>query len=145
MIQRIQSVFLLLASGSLFSTFALPFATSAEKGEGLLADKVFDIMDHPALLGLAIIGGLVAAMAIFLYNNRSLQLRLTLLTIVSAILLPIVACLLVLTESATVNDTAVYEEKLGIAMPIVAIIFSALAYRNIKKDDRLVKSMDRLR
>jgi predicted membrane protein len=145
MIQRIQSIFLLLASLAFFSLFALPLATSAKAGVGFLADKVYNIMDHPALLALTIIGGVTALAAIFLFRNRGLQLRLTILTLVLSILLPVLAYLLVMTEGTSTTEQAVYTESAGIFMPVVALVFSILAQRNIKKDDKLVRSMDRLR
>lgn len=145
MIQRLQSIFLLLAALSFFSLFGLPLATSSQAGVGFLADKVYNIMDHPILLALTILGGLVATIAIFLFKNRGLQLRLTLLTIVLSILLPVVAYLLVMTEPSSADQQAIYNESAGIAMPIVSLIFGVLAQRYIKKDDKLVNSMDRLR
>ena len=45
------------------------------------------------------------------------------------------------------QDTAAQTAQLGLGLglPVLAIVFAALAYRNIKKDDKLVQSMDRLR
>lgn len=145
MIQRIQSIFLLLASGAFFGEFVFPFATSDVAGSGYLSDNTYNVLDHPVLLVLTIVGGITAAAAIFLYRNRSLQMRLTILTIVWSILLPAVACLLVLTEPSTSGDIARYEEHIGIVLPVVALVCAVLANRAIKKDDQLVRSMDRLR
>ena len=145
MIQRIQSIFLLLAGAAMLGTFGVPFATSATAGTGFLADQLYNVLDHPVLMVLAGLGGALALLAIFLYNNRPLQVRLGYLTIVMSILLPVVAFLLVFLEPAQKEQSALYEDGLGIYLPILALILSILAIRFIKKDDKLVRSMDRLR
>ena len=46
------------------------------------------------------------------------------------------------------QDTAAPAEpndELGIYLPVLFLVFAALAQRGIMKDDKLVKSMDRLR
>ena len=144
MIQRIQSLFLLLSSAAFWTEFALPFATTDVASPGVLSDLVYNIHDSPVLIGLTVIGGLATLGAIFLFNNRSLQKRLSYLGIVMAILLPLVTFLLIYNERTgealgTIND------GLGIYPPIVALIFAVLAGRAIGKDDKLVRSMDRLR
>lgn len=144
MIQRIQSIFLLLASGAFWSEFALPFATSEVESPGVLSDSVYNIHDSPVLLALTVIGGIVTFGAIFLYNNRGLQKRLSYLGVVMAILLPLVAFLLIYNER-TGEALGAINDGLGIYSPIVALIFALLAGRAIGKDDKLVKSMDRLR
>ena len=144
MIQRIQSLFLLLSSAAFWTEFALPFATTDVASPGVLSDLVYNIHDSPVLIGLTIIGGLVTLSAIFLFNNRPLQKRLSYLGIVMAILLPLVAFLLIYNErTGDALNTINYD--LGIYSPLVALIFAVLAGRAIGKDDKLVKSMDRLR
>lgn len=144
MIQRIQSVFLLLSSGAFWTEFALPFATSDVASPGVLSDMVYNIQDSPILLALTVIGGLATLAAIFLFNNRSLQKRLSYVGVVIAILLPLVAFLLIYNER-TGEALGVINDGLGIYPPLVALIFAVLAGRAIGKDDKLVKSMDRLR
>ena len=41
--------------------------------------------------------------------------------------------------------TAVSEKGVGIFLPVISIVFLVLANRAIKKDEDLVKSVDRLR
>lgn len=43
------------------------------------------------------------------------------------------------------GETAVSEKGIGMFLPIVSIVFLALANKAIKKDEDLVKSVDRLR
>lgn len=143
MIQRIQSIFLLLAAAALLGLFGLPFASTAEPvtASALFADQTYNILDHTALTALFIIAAVVCLLSIFLFNNRKLQMRLSLLGIFGAIAGLIVAGVLYSQDAA--GQTA--QLGVGFGLPVVSVILTLLAYRNIKKDEKLVKSMDRLR
>ncbi len=145
MIQRIQSIFLLLASGSFFSLFGLPFASTDTPSAQLFADGIYEIFDNPLLLGLTAVGGGVALLNIFLFKNRGLQLRLGFLTITCSILLALAAMYLFYQESGMMAEASVPEDELGIFAPVSALIFGILANFFIKKDEKLVRSADRLR
>lgn len=143
MIQRIQSIFLLLASLFFFGEFAFPFFKSSPTSSGFFSDSVFNIQDHPILLGLTIAGGLLCLITIFLFNNRSIQQKLVILSIVLAIGLPIVAIFLGMADTpGLLQSSSVF---IGTFLPIGAVIALFLSLRGIKKDDNIVKSMDRLR
>ncbi len=143
MIQRIQSVFLLLAAAFFFLEFAFPFFNSDSYSQGYFTDKAYNIQDHPALLGLTIAAGIVSLIAILLFKNRSLQKSLVYLSIILAIALT--ATMIILLQSNTPEFLQHSTIFIGSFLPLVAIIFLGLSLKNIKKDDKLVKSMDRLR
>lgn len=143
MIQRIQSIYLLIASLGFFGQFFTDFATSAASIPGMFADKIYEIQDHPVLLGLTVFGGVLALATIFLFNNRPLQKKLSIFTLICAIILPVTALMLLLTEGT--EATSEISETLGTFIPVVSVICAYLAYRGINKDDKLVRSMDRLR
>lgn len=145
MIQRIQSVFLLLAAVSFGILFVLPMASSNEKATDFFSDQVFTITDHPVLLILTLTGILVALIAIFLYSNRSLQVKLGYLVLLLAICLPLTAFLLLNNQTTVMDATVQVDNQPGILVPLGALLFGALAIFNIRKDEKLVKSMDRLR
>jgi hypothetical protein len=145
MIQRIQSILLLLSGLGFLGQFATDFATSTQPLPQLLADQRFEIQDSPLLLILVIAGFLFSVAAVFLYQNRVLQMRITLLSLVSGILLPLLAYFLMYKEGSPIPAGVTVDDALGAYLPIVSIISSAVAIRFIKKDDQLVKSMDRLR
>jgi len=145
MLQRIQSIFLLLTSGAFFSLFAVEFASSDKTAAGIFSDQLYNIMDNPILIGMTALGGALALINIFMFKNRPLQLRLGYLLIVLSILLPLVAGLLMYNEGSLNAPDVGIEDGLGIYMPIIALITTILANRFIKKDNKLVKSMDRLR
>ncbi len=142
MIQRIQSIFLLLAAGACFGLLGLPFAeTDQVLAQGFFTDADFDILDHWSLLVLFLGAGLLLVVAIFLYKSRPTQLKLTLVSIL-LVVGGAVASVILLTQS-TATDRA--EVSFGIALPILAIAFSLLARRGIQRDEKLVRSADRLR
>ncbi|TNE60991.1 MAG: DUF4293 family protein [Bacteroidetes bacterium] len=149
MIQRIQSIFLLLAAGALGGQFALPYAqTGADdpaRSLAVLSDGVLNPLDNPGLLGLTALGALVSVIAVFLFKNRPLQAKLALIAIlIGAFLL----ALALFTTKATLDQTpegGTTQLAAGLALPVAAILLNWLAARAIRKDESLVKSMDRLR
>ena len=145
MIQRLQSIFLFLSALCFGTLFKLPFATSDKPSAQFLSDRIYDITDHVALIIVAGLGAGLSLISIFLFKNRNLQLKFGYLTIVLAILLPIIAFLLFTNESKNIDSTVQVHDQLGIYLPVAAVLFSALSNYYIRKDDKLVKSMDRLR
>ena len=145
MLQRIQSLFLLLTSIAFFLLFRINFASSSKSLEGVFSDQMYNVMDNPILIGLAALGGAIALITIFMFKNRPLQLRLGYILITLCILLPLVAALLVFNEQGDQISGDVVSDELGIYLPIVGLITTFLANRFIKRDNKLVKSMDRLR
>ncbi len=145
MIQRIQSILLLFAAAAVFGLFKLPFgSSSAISGSALFNDGIFNIQDHVGLMGLFCGAGALAFIAIFLFNNRSLQLTLSRISIIANIIGIIFGVVLFMQDSNAMGAT-VPSEELGLGLPILSILFAAFAMRFINKDEKLVKSMDRLR
>ena len=145
MIQRVQSVFLLLVLIALGTQFILDYAVSAKPGDGALTDQALNIYDHPLLIGLTTLGCLLTFAEILLYRNRKLQINIGYGTIGSIVLLAGMSFYFYLdTKSAGTTDNSLSLSTAWISIGI-AIVFAGLALRYIKKDDKLVKSMDRLR
>jgi hypothetical protein len=77
-----------------------------------------------------------------MYKNRKLQFVLGRL----AIILNFILLGFFVYQSLMVSGEAEASEKgIGMLLPIVSIVFLALANKAIKKDEDLVKSVDRLR
>ena len=80
MIQRIQTIYLLLAGIANLSLFALPIMglspvqSSTEKFK-LFADRVFNLQDNSILLGAVALTAAVVIINIFLFKNRKLQIN----------------------------------------------------------------------
>lgn len=145
MIQRIQTIFLFLTAIVFGSLFKVPFAISDKPSAQYLSDQVYDVTDHPVLMVLTMLGALIALISIFLFRKRKVQLKFGYLIIVMAILLPVVAFLLFTRTSVDVDPSVNVNDQAGMFLPLIAIIFAGLANHFIKKDEKLVKSMDRLR
>lgn len=139
MIQRIQSVYLLLAGISLLLMVIVPIGYQQTEA-GVVAEV--EMMQNLPTLILSVLSGVVSFITIFLFNNRKLQLKINALLIFLILLV--------------IGSVALYQFMLGIdkitspnyipyALSGFALIFSILSYRGISADDKLVRSMDRLR
>lgn len=149
MIQRIQSIFLFLAAAAGLGQFVAPYL-STEAGNPAatlpaLSDNVLNPFDNPGLLGLCALSGLVSLAAIFLFRNRPLQARLTGGATAASLLLTALVAFVVYQTTQQVPAGGTVRYGVGLALPIAAIIFNWLAVRFIRKDENLVRSMDRLR
>ena len=138
MIQRIQSVWLLLAAAAAFASLQFPFYNGlTEAGKPL----VYVTAQSNLLLLILTAGvGLASLIAIFLYKNRKMQSRIVLI----ALLVSVINLVLFFMQTqkflpgqGNYNLTAIFA--------IVAPVLLILAMRGIKKDEKLVKSLDRLR
>ena len=98
--------------------------------------------DEPLVLGLIAVSVILALIAIFSFKNRKLQFVINRLNIVSNFVLLGVFVYRSLTLS---GETLVSEKGIGVLFPIISIVFLVLANRAIKRDEDLVKSVDRLR
>ena len=146
MIQRIQSIFLVLAATSGFGVLALPFATTSEgvQASALFSDKVYSIGDNIGLLVLFVLAGALSVAAIFLFKNRQVQMKIEKFALIADILGIVSAVVLFWQDFANIGNASV-EGGLAVCLPFLFILFSSLALRAIKKDENLVRSADRLR
>jgi len=146
MIQRIQSIFLLLAGSASLGLFGLPLAKTAQPIEesAIFADAVYNLNDQVGLMVLFSLAGAMALLGIFLFRNRRLQMKVSL----SALIINLGGLAFgayYLSQNITEAGEKAIQDGLGMYLPLVAIFFAFLAYRFIRRDDKLVKSMDRLR
>src|SRR5688500_7313059 len=141
MIQRIQSIWLLITAACAFFAYTLPLFI------GKLADnteRVF-LMGEKLMLVVMLIGtGLLALLTIFLFKNRKLQFKLCILGIFLSI--GIIALEYFFVESFKKENLIVSGTyQLGALLPIVMVLLFIFASRAIYRDEKLVKSVDRLR
>jgi Domain of unknown function (DUF4293) len=145
MIQRIQSIFLLLASSSLGSLFFNPVAFAnlePTPSVSASADGFLNIYDDKILLSVTIGAIVLGLISLFLFKKRPNQIRLAwAMMAVSAVLIALAAW-----QIKTIG-AQVPLKMTGIAFipTVLSIIFSFLAIRYIRKDELLVRSSDRLR
>lgn len=136
MLQRIQTIYLLLAaavSGGLIFVFEL-----WETAAGL---KVF-ASDNEYIFAVFLASALLSILSVLRYKNRKSQFILGRLNVILNFFL---LGFFVYQSLSVSGETAVSEKGIGMFLPIVSIVFLALANKAIKKDEDLVKSVDRLR
>jgi hypothetical protein len=151
MIQRIQSVWLLLAALVSAGLFVFGILSITYTADGAEVTKSIKLLELNTMMGylLAIIAIAVVALpliAIFMFKNRKLQMNLALLALVLNV--GFIAFYLMSIESyKTAHVPPVSSSAFGVAsfMPVLSVIFLFLAMRGIRKDNKLVKSLERLR
>ena len=136
MIQRIQSLWLLLASAAAFASYKFPYYSgTSQKG---IADHQLNATENFLLI---VVTGIIAVLAlflIFLFKKRTLQLRLCLLGIVlEALLIFLYYRELRTFSTGTLSLTSILQS--------IIIIAFFLAARAINKDEKMIKESDRLR
>lgn len=137
MIQRIQTIYLLLAflvTGVLL--FFVPlWTTNNGKAFYFMQDQVYTI-----LLGLST---MLTILSIISYKKRQNQFVMGRLNIILNLIL--LGLFVYRSPNLSGEAVTVSEKGIGMFLPIVAIVLLALANKAIKKDEDLVKSVDRLR
>ncbi len=133
MIQRIQSIWLLLASAAAFSVLRLPFYYTPTP----FALEIRGSDNMTTLISLAF-SACLSFITIFLYGNRMLQLKVVIVNFLLSILIGYFIYKIVAANPGG-----------GFTLPSASLFFipvlQILAMVKIYKDERLVKSADRLR
>ncbi|HYO22244.1 MAG TPA: DUF4293 domain-containing protein [Flavisolibacter sp.] len=138
MIQRIQSLWLLLAAIFDAITFRLPFYNGDWTKDTIPTPIDLDADTTTPLLLITVVTGALAFAAIFLFGNRKLQLRLSIVGLLLAIGL-LVAYFMEMQNFT--NGTIALSCIFHFAVAALYI----LAIRGISADQKLIKSLDRLR
>jgi hypothetical protein len=136
MLQRIQSIYLLLA---LITTGVLPFVFPLWTFE----NKSFYFMQDLIFVSLFGLSTTLSLLSIFLFKKRQNQFVLGRLNIILNLIL--LGLFVYRSLNLSGETVSVSEKGIGMFLPIVAIVFLVLANKAIKKDEDLVKSVDRLR
>ncbi|WP_343535102.1 DUF4293 domain-containing protein [Pedobacter sp.] len=147
MIQRIQSIWFLLAALTAFCLLFIPIIGVESSsgyhvlyGSGLKTTGGNSPTNIPLLTSTAF-AGLISLMNIFNFRNRKLQIRIALLNII--LILALSTWFFQIVKG--ISGVSVLNFEPGIYLPLIAIIFTLLAIRGIKKDEKLIRSADRLR
>ncbi|WP_410220447.1 DUF4293 domain-containing protein [Pedobacter sp.] len=151
MIQRIQSVWLLMAAITLACLCFAPLFTaittdatyivmvkSIDKHWGNTTESTTNVL----LLTSTALAALINLVNIFNYRNRTLQKRIIFLNILLIIVLSFWFSQLTKQIPGTLTSI---DLGIGIGLPLVSIIFNFLAIRGINHDEKLIRSADRLR
>lgn len=155
MIQRIQSVWLFIATVCIFGLFLFPYLRIMDadgiakdlKATGVYQNVGGQVVQTEAFLVLTIatvLVGLLPFVIIFLYKNRKKQV---LFSYIAIALVLAYSYWLGQTAKNTIGNISLGPENYGIGaiLPSVALLFIILAIRGMKRDEKLIRSADRLR
>lgn len=154
MIQRIQSLYLLIIFGLTLAMFFFPLACFIGGTEEfritlwgiksvLSGEKIIPAIPMGAL---AVVACTIAFVTIFLYRKRRMQIRLCVVQIILQAGLQALVVLYLL-KAGTIAETEISTRNYSVItiFPIINIILAYLAYRGVVKDEKLIKSLDRIR
>lgn len=138
MIQRVQSIWLFLASACAALTYYFPFYVGNSLINDMSVIEELKATSNPFLLVLTATVALLSLITIFLFKNRRLQLRMAIVTLILQII-----------------NLVIYFQKMGDynrgALTLTSIfaflvpVFLFLAISGIRRDQNLIRSVDRLR
>ncbi|PKP20615.1 MAG: hypothetical protein CVU05_08710 [Bacteroidetes bacterium HGW-Bacteroidetes-21] len=154
MIQRIQSIFILLSIIATALMFNIPFASIYHPDAGIFilkATGLYQFVQEQEILQSAIYPLLIIisitlffqVVSLFLYKKRILQIRFCTFSILFHLGILIMAIYYV--YQATSNNNATTQYGFSLILPVIAVIMNYLASRYIMKDEKLIKSLNRLR
>ena len=157
MIQRIQTIWLLLATVVILGLFMFPYLSYIDLvglGKKLFVTGEYSAVNNESVkqssfllqaIG-TIVVALVPLLTIFQFKNSKLQIKLIYFSIALIALLAVwmyftsVSTLELISQDFGANNIGV-----GFFLLPIAIIFLAMAIGGIRKDEKLIKSADRLR
>lgn len=142
MIQRIQSLYLSVATILLLLMLLLPVASlTLDTPE----PAVLMLSDLGPLHYLALGAAIISFFTIFLFRNRPLQSRIAVLGMLVTFVLVVWESIALWQRRADIPEESVLSFSFGAFLPFLALIFISLAIGGIRKDEKIVRSMDRLR
>ncbi|MEO8766639.1 MAG: DUF4293 family protein [Ginsengibacter sp.] len=136
MIQRVQTIWMLLATAAVFLTFKLAFYSGT-----LAADNSYHSVmatDNFFLLILTSALGTCILINIFLFRQRSIQFRIIIFALLGE-------CLVVFLYIKETGKYSTGNFGLWSALHLLIIVFLVLAAKGIYNDSKLIKESNRLR
>lgn len=136
MLQRIQTVYIFVSALVMAGLYVWFPNITDEAGTIVIA------RDEYLVFGLVFVSIALAVISILSFKKRQLQFVLNRLNIISNFVL---LGVFVYRSLKISGETLVSEKGIGVLLPIISIVLLVLANKAIKKDEDLVKSVDRLR
>lgn len=139
MIQRQQSIWLLLAAACSLLSFFFPFFGGAEQNATGTSGLMSTINAGSSFFLIILTGAsvLISLITIFLFKDRKTQFKLALTGLVISILIIV----LYFTEIKSQPGVIALSSVFVFLIPV----FYFLAIRGIRRDEKLIKSLDKLR
>lgn len=152
MIQRIQSVYLLIAAILMAVVVCTPLAVLLGvsdsfylfKSVGIFADGSRFVYPSWAIAACAGVSALISFVAIFLFKKRKVQIKMCYISIILIILF-YAAFAFYLSAGQTALDAKFTKVEYGLALPAISLVLTVLALSKIKADERLIQSLNRIR
>jgi hypothetical protein len=154
MIQRIQSLYLFISS--VITSFLIFTPLASFKLQDQIIGELYSycikntavsnvqIKFNPVLLiVLVVVSVMLGLFTIFLFKKRKLQIWLNVLNIL--ILLAIITLIVYYCISISVNNNASINYYIQSILPFISIILIFLSIKRIHKDEKLIRSLDRVR
>jgi hypothetical protein len=141
MIQRIQSLWLIVAAAIAFATYKLTLYVG-KITDG--SERIFQLANDFFMVIVIIALGLLALISLCVFKDRKLQFKLS----VTGVILSIGFLFLEYFKVEQFKKEKLIltgSYQIGALLPILMIVFFYLAARGVYRDERLIKSMDRLR
>jgi hypothetical protein len=139
MIQRLQTLWLLLGSACAFLSIEFPFFYINSIVPGVATEE-YNATSNVLLLVLTSILGALLLFLIFMYKNRKLQMRLCFLALFISVL-----NIYLYFHFGYQNQSIKPGIALSSAFTFLIPIFCIMALRGINRDIKLIRSLDRIR
>ena len=151
MLQRIQTVYLLIIVALMTATLFLPLA-SIQIGNafchfdatGIASAKEL-IYPTWGLFALVAVIALIALITIFLFKKRILQIRLCVFNAILMVCFYALWGYYIWNAQKISGESFSFNCKIALTFPVISLILDYLAIRNIGADETLVRSLERLR
>lgn len=156
MIQRVQSIYLLVITILMSFLLVMPYAYMELPGNQTLlfkasainllsqSDVVSIYKSTLPVIVMVLITGLFSFCIIFFYSRRTIQIRLTLLNLL-LILILIALMVYYCIDTRSEFDGKRLSFKIAMTFPVICLVFGFLAIRGIRHDEMLVNSYNRIR
>lgn len=145
MIQRIQTLWLLLAGLINAGVFYFDLYKGEVMLNGVATPTALRVGPNLPLLLIAIVMTVLPLIAIGMFKNRKRQRSMTIMSIVIDVSF-IAAVIMQVGRFHDANPGIINDTYwVGTVLPFISMVFLILALQGIRKDEKLIKSLDRLR
>lgn len=145
MIQRKQTLWLFLAALAGVGLFFFDLYKGEIHNGDTVKQEVLRVADNYPLLLLSLVVTVFPLVIIFFFRNRKRQMRMTAVCMVAEMVFLFQVMSKITNLSKLTPPVTNGSYWIGSILPAVAIVFLALALFGIRKDEKLVRSTDRLR
>jgi hypothetical protein len=145
MIQRKQSIWLLLATLLNAAVFLGANFSIETRIQNVLQTNRYTVLQHLPSTLFILAAIVLSLIAIFLFRKRPLQMKMSLIALLATMAYCFINWMRI--KEIFANNKMISNYSFGLASitPYFAIVFILLACLGIRKDEKLVKSLDRLR